>query len=41
MSTDAVKEALTDNGFEILSVSQVSKAKMDVVVFTNDHLKTL
>lgn len=41
MSTDAVKEALTANGFEILSVSKVTKAKMDVIVFTNDHLKAL
>ena len=41
MSTDAVQETLKANGFEILSVSKVTKAKMDVVVFTNDHLKAL
>jgi hypothetical protein len=40
-STQEVQDALTAQGFEILSVSKVTKAKMDVVVFTHPHLKTL
>ena len=41
MTTDEVKAALTAQGFEILSVSKVTKAKMDAIVFTHPHLKTL
>ena len=41
MSTQEVKDALTAQGFEILSVSKVTKAKLDVVVFTHPHLKSL
>ncbi len=41
MSTEEVKSALTAQGFEIVSVSQVTKAKMDVIVFTHPHLKNL
>jgi len=40
-STQEVQDALTAQGFEILSVSKVTKAKMDVVVFTHPHLKAL
>lgn len=40
-STQEVKDALTAQGFEILSVSKVTKKKMEVVVFTHPHLKTL
>ncbi len=40
-STQEVQDALTAQGFEILAVSKVTKAKMDVVVFTHPHLKTL
>ncbi len=40
-STQEVQDALTANGFEVLSVSKVTKEKMDVVVFTHPHLKTL
>lgn len=41
MSTQEVKDALQSQGFEIISVSKVAKAKMDVVAFTNEHLKAL
>ena len=40
-TTDEVKAALEAQGFEIVSVSQVTKAKMDSIVFTHPHLKTL
>ena len=40
-STQKVKDALTSQGFEIVSVSKVTKAKMDSVVFTHPHLKAL
>lgn len=40
-STEEVKSALTAQGFEILSVSKVTKAKMDSIVFTHPHLKAL
>jgi len=40
-STQEVKDALTAQGFEIISVSKVTKAKMDSIVFTHPHLKTL
>lgn len=40
-STQEVQDALTAQGFEVLSVSKVTKAKMEVVVFTHPHLKTL
>jgi len=40
-STQEVKDALTSQGFEIVSVSKVTKAKMDSIVFTHPHLKTL
>jgi hypothetical protein len=41
MSTQETKDALKAQGFEILSVSKVGKAKLDSIVFTNDHLKML
>lgn len=41
MSTDEVKAALSAQGFEVLSVSKVTKAKMDAIVFTHPHLKAL
>jgi len=41
MSTDEVKTALESQGFEIVSVSKVTKAKMDAIVFTHPHLKKL
>ena len=41
MSTQEVQDALTAQGFEIVSVSKVTKAKMDVVVFTHPQLKKL
>ncbi|MDF1879742.1 hypothetical protein JHD50_00245 [Sulfurimonas sp. MAG313] len=41
MSTDEVKSALVAQGFEIVSVSKVSKKKLDSIVFTHPHLKTL
>jgi len=41
MSTQEVQDALKAQGFEILSVSKVTKAKMDSIVFTHPHLKTL
>lgn len=41
MSTDEVKAALSAQGFEILSVSKVTKEKMDSIVFTHPHLKAL
>ncbi len=40
-STQEVQDALTAQGFEIVSVSKVTKAKMDVIVFTHPHLKAL
>ena len=40
-STQEVKSALQAQGFEIVSVSKVTKAKMDVIVFTHPHLKAL
>lgn len=40
-TTQEVQDALTAQGFEILAVSKVTKAKMDVIVFTHPHLKTL
>ncbi len=40
-STEEVKAALTSQGFEIVSVSKVTKAKMDTIVFTHPHLKAL
>lgn len=40
-STQEVKDALTAQGFEILSTSKVTKKKMDVIVFTHPHLKNL
>jgi len=40
-STDEVKAVLVAQGFEILSVSKVTKSKMDSIVFTNAHLKAL
>jgi hypothetical protein len=41
MSTQKTEAALKAQGFEILSVSKVGKAKLESIVFTNDHLKTL
>lgn len=41
MSTDEVKTTLEAQGFEILSVSKVTKAKLDAIVFTNPYLKEL
>ncbi|PHR54336.1 MAG: hypothetical protein COA44_13575 [Arcobacter sp.] len=41
MTTDEVKSALEAQGFEIVSVSKVAKAKMDSIVFTHPHLKAL
>lgn len=41
MSTQETEDALKAQGFEILSVSKVGKSKLDSIVFTNDHLKTL
>lgn len=41
MATEDVKKALEANGFEIVSTSKVTKAKLEVVVFTNSYLKTL
>ncbi len=41
MSTQETKDALKAQGFEILSVSKVGKAKLDSIVFTNDYLKAL
>ena len=40
-TTDEVKAALVAQGFEIVSVSKVTKAKMDNIVFTHPHLKAL
>ena len=40
-STQEVQDALKAQGFEILSVSKVTKSKLDSIVFTNDYLKTL
>ncbi len=40
-STEEVKAALTAQGFEIVSVSKVTKEKMDAIVFTHPHLKSL
>lgn len=40
-TTDEVKAALQSQGFEIISVSKVTKKKMDSIVFTHPHLKTL
>jgi len=40
-TTEEVKSALEAQGFEIVSTSKVTKAKMDVVVFTHPHLKAL
>lgn len=41
MSTQETKDALKAQGFEIVSVSKVGKAKLDSIVFTNDYLKSL
>ncbi len=41
MSTDEVKSKLESAGFEIVAVDKVGKAKLESIVFTNDHLKTL
>lgn len=41
MSTDDVKSKLQSAGFEIVAVDKVGKAKLDSIVFTNDHLKSL
>lgn len=40
-STEEVQAALEAQGFEIVSVSKVTKAKLDSIVFTHPHLKAL
>ncbi len=40
-STEEVQAALEAQGFEIVSVSKVAKAKLDSIVFTHPHLKAL